>query len=310
MVAAGSRPFWIVRRRVRRGSMIRARSYLRSAAFAQPLASRVVALVTRDPALYAELAGGLRERAIPTLSLLPGDRIPDRVVAVLTSPEEAPAISHSRVLAVPGGSVDRAALWAAVRSAIGAVDPSSELVVGIDPGPRPGYAVLAREACLDEGTLDGPEEVAGLGRHLRRRFPSRGVRFRVGSGDPNHRTRILNALLPLHRPVELVNERNTTPHGSRRATDAAAARLIARTPGKPVRAPVAMRITEGEVANVQRLSRETSGGRFTIPRALAFRVLEGRITLGEAVEEGRRRYRLGSAPTAAGPRAGAAREPS
>ena len=35
--------------------------------------------------MYAELAAVLRERRIPTVSILPCDRVPDRVVAVLTS---------------------------------------------------------------------------------------------------------------------------------------------------------------------------------------------------------------------------------
>ncbi|MCI4340280.1 MAG: hypothetical protein L3J73_03315, partial [Thermoplasmata archaeon] len=98
---------------------------------------RHVALATRDPALYAELADVLRERRIPSVSLLPGDRVPDRVVAVLTSVAEAASISHPLVIAVPEDG-DRTAIWAEIASALSASDPSGDLVVGIDPGPRPG----------------------------------------------------------------------------------------------------------------------------------------------------------------------------
>jgi len=45
--------------------------------------------------------------------------------------------------------------------------------------------------------------------------------------------------------------------------------------------------TAGEVQNLQRLSRERSGGRFTISRSSAHRVLRGELTLAEAVDEAR-----------------------
>ncbi len=249
-----------------------------------PVRSRSVGLVTRDPALYHELAGFLRERRWPTVSLLPGDRIPDRVAVILTSPAEALQISHPHVLAV-GEEVDRRALGAAVRHALDSRDPREQIIVGIDPGPRPGYSVVAGASVLGEGILDSPEAAETFASHLRHRFTSRHVLFRVGAGDPPARNRIVNSLLEHQRSVELVNERGTTPRGSRRPRDALAARTIARTPGQSVREPLSVTITPGEVANLQRLSREGSGGRLTISRASAERVLRGEVTLAEAVDE-------------------------
>ena len=102
-----------------------------------PVRHRSVALVTRDPGLYHELAGFLRERRVPTISLLPGDRIPDQVAVVLTSSSEAPLIAHPNVLPV-AEAADRRSLAAAVRHALESADPNVTIVVGIDPGPRPG----------------------------------------------------------------------------------------------------------------------------------------------------------------------------
>lgn len=262
--------------------------------------TRYAALITRDAVLYAELAALLRDRRIATISLLPGDRIPDGVALVLTSPEEAPSISHPNVISVPP-NLHRESLLAAVAGALGGERPAPELIVGIDPGPRPGYAVLSHSTCLVEGSLSGPEEAADLGRHLHRRFPDRSFRFRVGSGEHNSCARVVNALWELRRPIELVDESGTTPRGHRRPRDALAARRIAATPGRLIDAPAPIRITPGEIANVQRLSRESSGGHFTISRALASRVLEGELTLGQAVEEGRRRYRQPSPELLANP---------
>jgi len=245
---------------------------------------RSVALVTRDPGLYHELAGFLRERRVPTVSLLPGERIPDQVAVVLTSSSEAPLISHSNVLPV-AEATDRRSLAAVVRHALESADVTEAIVVGVDPGPRPGYSILAGSTILAEGILESPESVGTFANHLRHRFPSRPVLFRVGRGDPLARNRIVNSLLDHQRSVELVDEQGTTPRGRRRPRDAAAARSIAHLRGRPVREPLPLTVTPGEIANLQRLSREGSGGRLTISRSSAHRVLQGEITLAEAVAE-------------------------
>jgi hypothetical protein len=96
------------------------------------LPNRCVAIATRNPALYADLAAWLREQRLPSVSVWPGDRFPSGVVAVLTSEEEAGSIRHSRVLEVSEDG-DRTALLAAVRYALGVGHPDDELIVGIDP---------------------------------------------------------------------------------------------------------------------------------------------------------------------------------
>jgi hypothetical protein len=245
---------------------------------------RSVALVTRDPSLYHELAGFLKERRLRSVSLLPGDRIPDGVAVVLTSAAESEQIGHANVLTVTEGG-DRHALGAAIEQALGSGDTDEELIVGIDPGPRPGYAVLSGRSCLGEGNLDSPEEAERFAVHLRHRFPGRPLRFRVGSGDPPARNRIVNALFAHHRQVELVDENGTTPRGRRRPRDAAAARTIAHGRGTPIVGPLVDAVTPGEIANLQRLSRERSGGRVTISRSSAQRVRAGELSLAQAVEQ-------------------------
>jgi hypothetical protein len=248
------------------------------------LRRRSVALVTRDPALYGELAVFLRERRLPSVSLLPGQRIPDRVAVVLTSPDEAGEISHPNVLVVAENG-DRRALGAAVEHALEVGAPEGDLVVGIDPGPRPGYAVFAGTTCIAEGILDSPEAAGTFSSQLRHRFASRHVLFRVGMGDPPCRNRIVNALLTHQRAVELVDEQGTTPRGHRRPRDAVAARSIAHGVGRTVREHLPTTPTPGEIANTQRLSREGSGGQVTISRSSAHRVLRGEISMAEAVAE-------------------------
>jgi hypothetical protein len=267
-----------------RQTAIAGNRYMRHLTVREVVRHRSVALVTRDPALYGELAGLLRERGWPSVSLLPGQRIPDRVAVVLTSPQEAAEIDHPRVLSVAAEG-DRRTLSAAVEHALEAGEDDPELVVGIDPGPRPGFAILAGSRCLVEGILDSPESAGSLANQVRHRFPARHVVFRVGSGDPPARNRIVNVLLTHHRAIELVDEQGTTPRGQRRPRDAVAARSIARVRGHSVRERLPLTFTPGEISNLQRLSRERSGGRLTISRSSALRVLEGSVTLAEAVDQ-------------------------
>lgn len=266
-------------------------NYIRHITDGGPVRSRSVGLITGDAALYAELASVLRERRIPTVSLLPGERIPDRVAVVLTSHEESARIPHPCVLIVAPGA-DRSTLFAAVEHAL---DPDAEgrageLVVGLDPGPRPGYAVVAGGRILAEGVLEAPEAAGPWGEALAGRFPGRAIRFRVGMGDPPARNRIVRSLAAGERTVELVDEHRTTPRVARRHRDAAAARAIARTPGRAPRAIPELRPTMGALTRIQHLSREGSGGRFSISRAVAGRVLRGELTLAEALDAGRARY--------------------
>ncbi|MGC2288915.1 MAG: hypothetical protein WA688_03555 [Thermoplasmata archaeon] len=163
-------------------------------------------------------------------------------------------------------------------------------MVGIDPGPRPGYAVLSGDTSLAQGNLESPESVAMFGRQVQRRFPEAAVVFRVGSGDRTARDRILQVLWALRRPVEIVDESGTTARGHPRPRDPASAEQIGRSRGQRLHEPGAVRVTPGEIANLQRVSREESGGHFTIPKTLAVQVLEGRISFSEALREGERRY--------------------
>lgn len=252
-----------------------------------------MALATRDSALYAELAGVVRERRIRSISILPEQRVPDQVAIVLTTAGEAGSVAHPHVLPVPPDG-DRTAVWAEVESALAAGDAHVELVIGIDPGPRPGFAIFEGPVCLGEGTLASPEEVGHLGIQMHRRFPGRAIRFRVGNGDRLDRDRILNELLASRRTVEVVDERGTTPRGHRRPRDAVAARAIAGTGGWAVRSRAPLRVTPGEITNLQRVSREDSGGQFTLPRRVAEGVLRGELSLVEALAEAERRYTAAS----------------
>lgn len=241
-----------------------------------------VGILTEDAALYRELSGGLRSRDVPVVSLLRGEKVPRGVAVVVTSVREAGAVDFPSVVKARHGRWEET--WVILQVALRARPEEVDVTVGVDPGPRPGLAVvLDGKRCVASGILDRPEEVAAVGLHIRETFPRWGrMRFRVGNGDHVHQCRIVNALLPLGMPVEVVDERGTTPHGMRN-NDPVSAMAIALTRGERVRGQMAHAITERELRNLQRLSRERTGGRLTIPRDLAAEVLKGRMSLTGAI---------------------------
>jgi hypothetical protein len=244
---------------------------------------RAIGILTEDPALYGELALFLKEKRIPLVSLILGKKIPRRVAVVVTSAEEKRVVNfRPKVVARPGRMLET---WTALQMALDEPDGSHELIVGVDPGPRPGYAIVGPEGrCIAKGVAETPESVASIGLNLKQTLPGTDIRFRVGNGDPLRQCRIVNALLQLEAPIELVDERRTTLHG-RRDNDPLSALAIAFTPGARVNKRLNHHITKGEVGDLQRMSRERSGGRYTIPRDLASAVLEGRLSMNEAIEE-------------------------
>ncbi len=240
-----------------------------------------IGILTEDPALYGELAQLLREQGIPAVSLLPGEEVPRSVRVILTSPKEAEHLHHpGTIIARKGRTLET---WALLQAALGAFPSRGEIRLGIDPGPRPGFAILGPgERCLASGVLPRPESVTDLGRGLSSAFPEASLLFRVGNGDRVRHVRIVNHLLEQHFAVEMVDETGSTPHGMRN-NDPVSARTIAATRGNRVERPLHYHLTEGALRDLQHRSRELSGGRYTIRRELAARVLQGELTLESAV---------------------------
>jgi len=248
---------------------------------------KVLGILTEDFRLYHDLVAALKARDLPFASLSFQDKIPREVAAVLTSPEEAPRIRFPDVVAVEDVTDAVAKALAIVRGH----RQWRELVVGVDPGAEPGVALVGDGEVIDTRIASSPEAVASVARAALLAFPSERVRLRVGHGDPTNRNRIINALAPLGLPVEIVDEKGTTPRLPSATPDADAAIEIAR--GRGVRAAryYAVDPTPGELREIQRQSRLSSEGKVTISKELARRVARGELTLVQAIERHRRRPR-------------------
>lgn len=249
---------------------------------------KIVAIITEDFSLFYDLVKELKRAKVPFVSLSFDDAIPSNVGIVLTTLDEAPRIKFHEKLAIGRGADFQAMINEAKRRMRG-VETYGKLIIGIDPGVRPGFAVVSAGAVLYTTQLARPEDVAETTRSILALYPAKEVVVRVGHGDPTNRNRIINAVHGLGLHIEIVDEHSTTKRTE--FPDIKAAINIALSSGHTVTGPFEVAPTEGELRNVQRKSREASGGMVTISTHLAERVAKGQLTLEEAIflQEGKGR---------------------
>lgn len=244
---------------------------------------KVLGVQTTDFAVYYDLVHALRTRGIPFVVLAPGEPVPAHVGALLTTSSEAARLDHPGLVAFtePQRSIDEA---------LRVLDGSGSFrrcIIGIDPGERPGVAVLADGRVRRLQQAPHPEAVRGIVDEVLASLPAQRFILRVGNGAPTFRDRILHTLVGLDVHLELVDESHSTPLGAHAngERDTQAATSIALTPGRLLLASEVRPVvpTEGELRDIQRKSRLASDGALTISRALARNVAIGRLTLDEAI---------------------------
>ena len=239
-----------------------------------------VVVATGDFELYHDLVGELRSRSVEFTTIEPGEPLPEGTTAVLVGEDDEVGTLPSdvvRVVATPGRprpAVEEA--LAGVRGSAGRV------VVGIDPGDRPGIAVLAGDDVvaafqvpLADAAAVVEQEVAGAVDPV----------VRIGDGARLAGARIVEALSDVR--VELVDETGTTPHlgtGARGTGDLLAAANIARREGEPIERRH-VEPTAGELQRIKTASRERSAENRAITEALARRVAKGELSIEDALAE-------------------------
>lgn len=249
-----------------------------------PAPLKVLGIQTDDFSASYDLVHALRARGLPFVTITPGALVPSNVGAVVTTAGEARRVDHPVVVVFTDVE---STIQEALRVLEGIVT-ARECVIGIDPGERPGIAVLADGRVLRLVQAASPEEVRATVADVMHRIPAERFVIRVGNGAPTFRDRILNTLAGLPALIEVVDERHSTPahyHGSVER-DTAAATSIALLRGTPIGAGDVgpPRPTEGELRDIQRKSRIASTGQVTISRRLARNVALGRLSMDEAVK--------------------------
>jgi hypothetical protein len=237
----------------------------------------VIVVATDDFELYHDAVGELRRRGVEFTTVEPGDPLPEGAAAAVVGPDD-PAPDVWTVVAHPD-RVRRAVEEALAHLRSG----GGRTVVGIDPGDRPGVAVLSGETVVAAFHLPVEEVVPTVREET---APAVNPVVRVGDGARTVGARIIEEL---DVPVELVDETGTTPYlgtGTRGIGDVLAAVNIARIEGDVVEDRT-VNPTAGELQRIKERARERSRDNRALTDALARRVARGELSLAEAIEEHR-----------------------
>ncbi len=243
---------------------------------------RQIALITEDFLVHRSIAPELKARNLNFITLSLKEAIPFSVRAVITTDDERDEIDFDTdkiiIAKKPSETVDRAQLLLERHE-------YENIVIGVDPGKYSGIAVLGDGMVISvyQASVGRIEKII---REILSEKSAQNVVIRIGHGARLVGAQIINKLLKLEVPVELVDESFTTPSLGRgvrsQSSDIVAAINIANLEG----VPIDKKQTEPsrkEILLVQDWSRERSNGRSTISRRLARQVAKGDLTIDEAI---------------------------
>ncbi|WP_435068429.1 hypothetical protein [Haloplanus sp. C73] len=242
----------------------------------------MIVVATADFALYHEVVDRLRQRGVTFTTVEPGDDLPDGASVVLTAPDDPAPSGDVQHVTATAGEARRAVDEALSRLRGG----EGRTVVGVDPGPRPGIAVLSGETVVAAFQVPLSDAVETIRQEV---ADAVDPVVRIGDGARLQGARLVEDLDDV--PVELVDETGTTPYlgnGARGMDDVLAAVNIARLDGERVESRD-IDPTAGELQRIKDRSRELSGDDRTIDDTLARRVATGDLTIAEALAEHRDR---------------------
>ncbi len=237
----------------------------------------MIVVATDDFELYHGAVEELRDRDVRFTTVEPGAELPDDAEVALVGPED----KHPEVATV---RADPTAPRRAVEEAVGVLrGDGGRTVVGIDPGERPGVAVLSGETVVAAFQLPVEEVADRVAEEL---ADAADPLVRVGDGARLQGAKVVD---DVDAPVELVDETATTPHlgaGARGMGDVLAAANIARREGDRIEERD-VEPTAGEIQLIKDRSRERSETDRAIDEELARQVAAGELTVAEALERHR-----------------------
>ena len=239
----------------------------------------MIVVATADFEVYHEVVSELRERGVQFTTREPGTGLPEDAAVAIVGPED----EHPSIRTVQAHP-DRPRR--AVEEALSVLrGGEGRTVVGIDPGDRPGIAVLSGETVV--AAFQVPvEEVSGV--VTREVEGAADPLVRIGDGARLKGSAIVDELEDV--PVELVDETGTTPYqgtGVRGMGDVLAAVNIARLEGEEIESRD-VEPTDGEIRQIKTRSRERSDDDRSIDEALARKVALGELSMSEALRRHRR----------------------
>ncbi len=250
---------------------------------------KIIAVATDNFRFYYDIVKELKQRDIPFVSLSPKNPVPEDVEVVITTEIERDAIDFKNTISVSND------VRGGVRKALSILSGKAsyqQMIVGVDPGYKPGVALIGDGQLLESTYADCPEDVKNIVERYMDGYEYDNIIARIGHGDRTNRNRTIRVLRELPVIMEIVNEERTTKGGV--SPDLEAAKEIAMSYGELVVGEYAVESTEGEQRDMQRRSRIKSEGEITISRELAKKVVEGDLKLKEAIDLQKKKGSKGS----------------
>jgi hypothetical protein len=239
---------------------------------------KIIGVMTEDFNFFYDIVQVLKRNGEPFISLGMDDPVPLSMGVIITSKRKKGSIEFPKVVS----SRDPQKAFNLAVSILRGSESFEAAVVGIDPGLRPGLAVIADGRLIIKKVVKSPEKVAEEISEISSYMGFSVVKVRIGHGDPTNRNRTICAIWELVDVIEIVDETSTTTRAEH--PDAEAALSIAQTSGDQILDRPAICPTDGEIREIQRQSRIESRGRITISHDLAKAVAKGLISLEEAID--------------------------
>jgi len=241
----------------------------------------VIVVATDDFELYHGVVTELRDRGVDFTTIEPGDEWPEATAVAVVAAGERVEIPDGVELVSADPERPRRAVEAAIDALRG---ENGRTVVGIDPGERPGIAVLHGETVVAAFQVPASDAAGVVRREVE---DAADPVVRIGDGARLVGSRVIDDIEDV--PVELVDETGTTPYlgsGARGMGDVLAAVNIARREGEEI-ASRDIEPTAGELTRIKDRSREASDTNRAIDADLARKVAAGELTLEEALAQHR-----------------------
>ncbi len=246
--------------------------------------TRVIVVATDDFELYHGVVGELRDRKATFTTIEVDEALPERTSVVITDPETASQFDAVDVPVVTGEpSAPRTIVDRTLTIRRGS---DGRTVVGVDPGRKPGIAVLVDDVVTASYQVPLADAPALIESEIE---DAMDPLVRIGDGARLQGSSLINELSDV--PVELVDETGTTPYlgtGTRGMGDVLAAVNIARIEGQPIDERE-IEPTDGELQVIKDRSREYGETNRSIDDRFAHRVATGELTIEEALAAHRSR---------------------
>ncbi len=164
-------------------------------------------IYTHNLRFYYNMLGELRRWELPVVSLKAGT----------DSPKDVPVIFSSRndLLFFPNqirGDIPIEMIRHVLPKILGE-GLFGQIIIGIDPGPKPGVAVLADNILLEAREFVEMHLLREFVNQVKEHYEYEDILLRIGHGDKPNRDKIVNVLLPVGIRIIIVNEEGTSmPH--------------------------------------------------------------------------------------------------